>query len=175
MFHAAFIGFISAGLAVLLKISSSSAPMLIPFSSNTLYTPFRNSEKLYGLCIALIVAYSGHVSCNLDSYSSSLLISSSPTSCIGHSMILWLSIGTHSSFIICSILSQYSFMYGFCLILSFTSGVSHVADVCTLSFIPSSTFVTFFSIHGNTKFHAVPPFGLAHAHIVLNGLCVNDR
>lgn len=126
-FHAMFIGFISAGLAVVANVSSPSGVTVIQFLANTSYTPVMKSEKLYGLVVCLSAWYSDPFSSSEASYSSSLLSSSCHTSSIGISRILWLSNGAPCSFSIASILSRYSFINGFCLILSLTSGVSPVA------------------------------------------------
>lgn len=126
-FHAIFTGFISAGLAVVENVSSHSGVIVIPFLANTSYTPAMKSVKLYGLVVCLSTWYSDPFSSSDASYSSSLLRSSFPASSIGISRIFWLSNGAPCSFSIASILSRYSFMNGFCLILSLTSGVSPVA------------------------------------------------
>ena len=105
-FHATFTGFISAGLAVVLKLNSPSGVNEIQFFANTSYTLYRNDDMLYGLVVLSSTWYSLPSSWSLDSYSSNLLSSSCPTSSIGPSIIFWLSNGAPSSLIIASILSR---------------------------------------------------------------------
>ena len=163
----------SVGRIIFANLSDPSGFTLMSLLLNTPKADVFIPSKSNSFVVDLNALYAGQFSSSLAWYSSILLARSSPSSWSGCSVIFMLSIGAPSELIISSVFVQYSPTYGLFLILSFSSGVSHVAVVCMFSLALFTSSHTFFDSQGN----GVIPSGLTDPpfQIVCSGLCVSSR